>query len=218
MVFRKGYEKRSDCAIETAQWTILIEGLEALWRMRCGGEIEKWKLLTFALRETIFCANLKSYRITIEWFIFVLRLLEWKLKVFIYCMNGVRLFLGLRSLSSLLLRFPTVHIDLTGNVRYFSDRIKKNPCWASKSVKFRFPKVSLPRRFFRRHLSTGLVRQHLCEKWIFLCAEKKHGACFMSSHCDADAQAPDWPQSKVKMRWQGDNSINNVWHFWHQAN
>lgn len=172
MVFRKGYEKRSDCAIETAQWTILIEGLEALWRMGRGGEIEKWKLLTFALRETIFCANLKSYRITIEWFIFVLRLLEWKLKVFIYCMNGVRLFLGLRSLSSLLLRFPTVHIDFTGNVRYFSDRIKKS-LLSLKKCQISLPKSVLTKTIFSSSsLDWFGSSTFVWEMDFFMCREK----------------------------------------------
>lgn len=49
--------------------------------------------------------------------------------------------------------------------------------------------------------------------WEFLvtCGWKDGKRTVMS--LDYVAENPDWPKSTEKIRWQGDNGINNVWHF-----
>lgn len=83
----------------------------------------------------------------------------------------------------------------TGNV-WFLNHKQKN---LRKSLEFRFVSqedtflfhsvARLPRKFFFYYEN--------CESCLLDCAAEK----------------PDCPQSESEIRWQGDNSINNAWHF-----
>lgn len=100
MVYKKGYRTESDCAIETAQWRN-IKGLGRKLRER--DEFVKMKVgsrFFFSVRWArpfFFCANSKSYRMTIKSGPEVQYLPSFpprpatKPKVFLNCMNGVRL-------------------------------------------------------------------------------------------------------------------------------
>lgn len=118
----------------------------------------------------------------IEWqsnSIFALRLrLEWKLKVFIRCMNGVRLFSEI-SVSANEEILPEM-FDISVTTRRTKKFLKK--C-----------QISLP----KGHSTDFLF-------------SLRHQITFVRYF------SPSRMQSKAglaSMRWQGDNSINNVWHF-----
>lgn len=81
-------------------------------------------------------------------------------------------------------------MDFTGNV-WFLNRKKKN---LRKSVEFRFP---------RGHFSFHSVATKIAFLWELWVMSPLEGA----------AEKPDCPQSESGIRWQGDNSINNAWHF-----
>lgn len=102
------------------------------------------------------CANSKLYRMTIKSFLtFNIRPSreEWKLKVFIYCMNGVR--------PSWLLEFSLRPQEIYRKC----NRRKAEPL---KSVKFRFPKC--PYVIFFLHSTTLAGSSNIffiCENFLF---------------------------------------------------
>lgn len=165
--------------LTVAQWW-MAKGLASIGT---GG-----KKLTFALfllkRLVVlwlfyFCANFKSYRMTI------------KLNI---CPSSPA-WMEIESVYSLHERRETFFWDFwvrkwrnfTGNVWFFCNHKAKKKSWkkcqislpkghSTISVRSASPQITFMRDFFPRH------------------------ECI---------QKPDWPQ----WRWQGDNSINNVWHF-----